>query len=115
MINLKQIEIDTKRVYENSFELLLMQEELENMLIAIDKNNMAFEKGKISKNAFRNNEKKLQKNSVRVIKNIKNMIEASLIIIKNLIEEIEIQQIKKFPEKKLVKPKKIKVENSGSN
>lgn len=106
MINLKQIETDTKRVYENSFELILMQEELENMLIAIDKNNIVFEDGKISKNAFRSNQKNLQKNSVRVIKNIKTIIEATLIIIKNITEEIEIQQIKKIIEKKETKPSK---------
>ena len=64
MINLKKVEDCVKKVYEGSFELSLLQQELENMLNAIDRNNMEFKKGKISRNAFKSNESKLKKKSI---------------------------------------------------
>ena len=65
MINLRQIENDTRRIYEDCFELSLLEEQLEDMLTALDKNNIEFERGKISRTAFKANERKLKKNSVK--------------------------------------------------
>ena len=76
MINLKQIENDTRRIYEDCFELSLLEEQLEDMLTALDKNNIEFERGKISRTAFKANESKLKKDSVRIIKIIKDLIKS---------------------------------------
>ena len=71
MIKSEQLENSAKRNYERSFELSLLQEELEILLTAIDRNNTAFEKGKISRNAFQSNENKLKKKSVKIINKIR--------------------------------------------
>jgi len=105
MISLEQIENDVKRFYENSFELSLLQEELENMLTSMDRNNIEFEKGKISKNAFELNEVKLKKNSVRLIKKIKALITSNRGLIKSIIKEIENQKKKKTETKKRARKK----------
>jgi hypothetical protein len=95
MIKLKQIEMDAKKFYEDSFELSLLQEQLEDMLTAIDKNNEEFESGKISKSAFKSNKGKLERSSVKIIKNIKSLINSNLALIKNISVEIEKQAGKK--------------------
>jgi hypothetical protein len=106
MINLKQIENDTRRIYEDCFELSLLEEQLEDMLTALDKNNIEFERGKISRTAFKANESKLKKDSVRIIKIIKDLIKSNMIIIGNIEEEIQIQsgsRTKKMIMKKIEK------------
>lgn len=107
MINLKQIENDTRRIYEDSFELSLLQEQLEDMLTAIDKNNIEFDKGKISRTAFKANESRLKKDSVRIIKSIKSIINNNMILIGNIREEIQIQSGRRT-QKKAEKKKKVK-------
>ncbi len=107
MINLKQIENDTRRIYEDSFELSLLQEQLEDMLTAIDKNNIEFDRGKISRTAFKANEGKLKKNSVRIIKTVKSLVKNNMILIGNIEEEIQIQSGRRI-QKKVKKKKTIK-------
>jgi len=107
MINLKQIENDTRRIYEDSFELSLLQEQLEDMLTAIDKNNIEFDRGKISRTAFKANESKLKKNSVRIIKTVKGLVKNNMILIGNIEEEIQIQSGRRT-QKKIKKKKKDK-------
>lgn len=121
MINLKQIENDTKRIYDESFELSLLQEQLEDMLTAIDKNNIEFEDGRISKTAFKTNENKLKKNSVKLIKNIKSLIETNLILLGGIEEEIKNQSGEKDKKKsrkaiiKKIEKATERVVESGSN
>ena len=105
MISLKKVEDCAKKIYEGSFELSLLQQELENMLNAIDRNNMEFEKGKISRNAFKSNESKLKKNSVDIIKNIKVLIKTNLDFLTSIRNDVE-KQIKTKPKKSKPKGKK---------
>lgn len=91
MISLKKVEDCSRKIYEGSFELSLLQQELENMLNAIDRNNMEFEKGKISRNAFKSNESKLKKNSIEIIKNIKVLIKSNLDLLKSIRNDVEKQ------------------------
>ena len=100
MINLKKVEDCAKKIYEGSFELSLLQLELDNMLNAIDKNNMEFEKGKISRNAFKSNEAKLKKNSVDIIKNIKILIKSNRDFLSSIRKDVEKQTTTKPKAKK---------------
>ena len=120
MINIKQIEKDTRRIYEECFELSLLEEQLEDMLTALDKNNIEFERGKLSRTAFKANESKLKKSSVSVIKNIKEIINSSTILIGNIEEEVQSQGVKrtrKKSKKLMNKIKKVteKVAKNGSD
>ena len=106
MLNIRQIENDTKKIYDNSFELSLLQEQLDDMLTEIDKNNIEFEKGKISRTAFKSNEAKLKRSSVRLIKSIKKIISDNIILIGNVEEEVQLQGNRrehKSPKKKVSK------------
>lgn len=109
MINLKKIEENSRKIFENSFELSLLQEELENMLNALYRNGRELEKGKISKNAFKSNETKLKKNSVVIIKNIKDLIKTNMNLLASMKKEVEGQDLKK-KKSKPKKSKEIKVE-----
>jgi ribosome-binding ATPase YchF (GTP1/OBG family) len=117
MINLKQIENDTRRIYEDCFELSLLEEQLEDMLTALDKNNIEFERGKISRTAFKANESKLKKNSVKIIKTIKELINSNMILIGNIEEDIENQGGRRIKKKIMKKIKKVteKVAKNGNN
>ena len=122
MINLRQIENDTRKIYENSFELSLLEEQLEDMLTAIDKNNMEFERGNISKTAFKSNETKLKKNSVKLIKSIKEIISNNLNLLKSIEDDVENQatergqkRAKKRKMLKQISKRKKKVVDSGSD
>ena len=95
MINLKKVEDCVKKVYEGSFELSLLQQELENMLNAIDRNNMEFKKGKISRNAFKSNESKLKKKSIDIINNIKSLIKSNTEYLATIKRDVERQETKK--------------------
>jgi hypothetical protein len=107
MISLKKVEDCAKKIYEGSFELSLLQQELENMLNAIDKNNVEFEKGKISKNAFKSNEAKLKKKSVDIINNIKILVKTNLDFLSSIRKDVEKQTA--------AKPKKTKGKKNGDS
>ena len=49
MMDLKKVEDSAKRIYEDSFDLSLLQEDLESKLDEIYENNLEFERGKLSK------------------------------------------------------------------
>ena len=99
MIKLKKVEDCAKKIYEGSFELSLLQQELENMLNAIDKNNMEFERGKISRNAFKSNEVGLKKKSVEIIKNIKILIKSNMDFLVTIKRDVENQSMVKVKKK----------------
>jgi hypothetical protein len=105
MISLKKVEDCAKKIYEGSFELSLLQQELENMLNAIDKNNVEFEKGKISRNAFKSNETKLKKKSIDIINNIKILVKTNLDFLSSIRKDVEKQTAAK-PKKARAKGKK---------
>ena len=88
MIDLKKIEESSKQVYEDSFDISLLQEDLESKLDEIYQNNIVFQKGKLSKNAFRVNELQLKRESLLIIKAIKEKLKSNNILISAIKEEI---------------------------
>jgi hypothetical protein len=93
-INLEKIQQSTKRIYEMSSEISLLQEELEDMLTTINQNFMDFKRGKISREFFKANEKKLKTKSLRIIKRINTLVDDSSKHIDNIIKEVQKQAIK---------------------
>jgi hypothetical protein len=99
------------KIYENSSEIKILQEKLDGMLSAIDKVNLDYNKGKIPKEVFENDDKKLRKQSVGLIMNINKLVNDNLIFLKAITNEalkIEKEKVKKEP-KKQIKAKKKKM------
>lgn len=94
MIDLKRIDDMARKIFENSFEVSLLQDELESMLNAIYRNNVEFEKGKLSRNAFKANETKMKKRSVEIIKSTKGLIKSNMDLLVNIKSDVEKQDCK---------------------
>ncbi|RLI97857.1 MAG: hypothetical protein DRP00_03265, partial [Candidatus Aenigmatarchaeota archaeon] len=77
-INLEQIQEASRRIFEISSEIHLLQDELENLLSLIDKNSLEYQKGKISREVFESNEKRLKKESALRIKKINQLVREGL-------------------------------------
>ncbi|MEM5790472.1 MAG: hypothetical protein QXP77_00215 [Candidatus Aenigmatarchaeota archaeon] len=91
-IELNKIQELTKKIFEASSEISLVQEELENLLSLIDKNSIEYQKGKISKEMFESNEKRLKKESALRIKKINNLVSGALKFLKMIEKEIRSQK-----------------------
>lgn len=91
-IELGKIQRLTKKIFENSCEISLLQQELENLLSLIEKNSQEYEKGKISREMFESNEKRLKRESAVRIKKINNLVSEALKILKIVEKEIETQK-----------------------
>jgi ElaB/YqjD/DUF883 family membrane-anchored ribosome-binding protein len=98
-IDLELIQKNTKKVHEISSEIKLLQESLDDVLTAIDTNSKEYDKGKISRNTFKNNEAKLKKNGSRLIKKINECVSVGLDFIDEIIKQIELQMIEEYIEK----------------
>jgi len=85
------------KIYENSSEIKILQGKLDDMLSAIDKVNLNYNKGKIPKEVFENDDKKLRRQSVELIKNINKLVDDNLNFLKAITNEalkIEKEKIK---------------------
>lgn len=100
MISIKKIEDMSRKIFENSFEISLLQDELESMLNAIYKNASEFKKGKLSRNAFKANEKNLKGKSVAIIKNVKDLTKANVEMLDGMKNEVVDQEPGKKARKK---------------
>jgi TRAP-type uncharacterized transport system substrate-binding protein len=89
MIELEKIHLLIRKIYENASAIKVLQIELEDMLGAIDKNNLEFTKGIISKGTYKSNERKLKKESVSLIKRINNNVDSSLNLIQLIKNELK--------------------------
>ncbi|MFH0929003.1 MAG: hypothetical protein V1818_01450 [Candidatus Aenigmatarchaeota archaeon] len=94
MIDLKNIDEMVRKIFENSFEISLLQDELESMLNAIYRNSAEFERGKLSRNAFKTNETKMKRRSVGIIKSVKGLIKTNIDLLVNMKSDIEKQDCK---------------------
>jgi Na+/phosphate symporter len=94
-INLEQIQKNTKEIHEISSQISLLQEELEDSLTAIDRNSLDYQKGKISKEVFESNEKKIKIESAKKIKRIGELITNGLKLLEKIKKEIQAQKLKK--------------------
>ena len=108
IIKLDVIQKNTKKFYEICADIGILQRELEEMLIAIERNSKDFSKGKISKNIFQYNDSRLKKESAKIIKSINALVDQGKAIIGKIDKEIETQKIGKGPKniKKVIKVKK---------
>lgn len=93
IINLGEIQENTKKFYEICSDISILQRELDEMLIAIEKNSADFGKGKISKDLFNYNEDRMKKESAKMIKKINDSIEITTSLINKINKEIESQKI----------------------
>jgi len=91
-INLEQIQEASRRIFEISSEIHLLQDELENLLSLIDKNSLEYQKGKISREVFESNEKRLKKESALRIKKINQLVKEGLELLKKAEKEIKAQK-----------------------
>ena len=86
------------KIYENSSEIKILQEKLDDMLSAIDKVNLDYNKGKIPKEVFENDDKKLRRQSVELIKGINKLVNDNLFFLKSITDnalKLEKEKIKK--------------------
>ena len=100
IIKLEEIQKSTKKIYENCSDIGILQRELEEMLNAIEKNSMDFEKGKISKDLFKYNEERMKKESAKIIKKINEMVDQGISLINKINKEVEFQKIETEEKKK---------------
>ena len=100
IINLGEIQENTKKFYEICSDIGILQRELDEMLIAIEKNSADFEKGKISKDLFKYNEDRMKKESAKMIKKINDSIEMATSLINKINKEIESQKVIEEEKKK---------------
>ena len=91
-INLEQIQEASRRIFKISSEIHLLQDELENLLSLIDKNSLEYQKGKISREVFESNEKRLKKESALRIKKINQLVKEGLELLKKAEKEIKAQK-----------------------
>lgn len=92
MIKLEKIRGYTRKIYENSSDVKVLQEELEDMLSAIDKNNIEYNKGKISKEVFEDNKKNFKNQSLVIIKKLNKTVDVSINCIKLIGNEVLLQK-----------------------
>jgi hypothetical protein len=95
MINLEKLRLLNKKVYEDCSDIKVKQEELDTMLSAIDALNQKYGMGKISKELFSSDEKKLKRESFNLIKLIDRKIAATIKNADAISQEIESQKIRK--------------------
>lgn len=78
IINLKKIINIINKIYEDISNVKILQDELEDLLDAIDKINLEYNKGKISKEVFERDSKKFKTESLNVIKKINKLLDSDL-------------------------------------
>ena len=107
LIKLDEIQKNTKKFYETCSDISILQRELDEMLVAIEKNAADFGKGKISKDIFTYNEERMKKESATMIKKINNLVETGVSLIDKVNKEVETQKVE-VGEKKKDRIKEIK-------
>ena len=93
-IKLDQIQLSTKKIYEMSSEISLLQEQLDDMLSVINQNFMDYKKGRISEVFFRSNERKLKTRSLKLMKTINRLIVSSVGHTDKIGKEVKNQKVK---------------------
>lgn len=88
MSGISKIKEYTMNLYDSSSEIKTLQKKLEDTLSAIDKNNLAYNKGKIPKRMFEKDNRKLRNQGSRLVKDINMVVDESLNFIVMITEEI---------------------------
>ncbi|MFH1228910.1 MAG: hypothetical protein V1678_00610 [Candidatus Aenigmatarchaeota archaeon] len=95
LINLDRLRSFSKRIYESCSEIRLNQDELEDMLTAIDKLGTRYDKGSVSKDAFVTNDRRLRRETLKMVKTIDSNVALILKLLDSINNEIKSQSIKK--------------------
>lgn len=103
VIDTEKIQRNAKKIHENSLDIKILQDELEDMLSDIDKNNIDYRKGKLSKEIFENDDKRFKAESVILIKKVNRLLDANLHCLKMMTGELFQQEMKKSSEEKINK------------
>jgi len=88
VIGMKKTINIVNKIYEDISNIKILQDELEELLSAIDKINIDYNRGKISKEIFDNDQKKFKRESVKIIKTINNLISSDLKNLSQIEEEL---------------------------
>ena len=78
VVGMKKIINIVNKIYEDISNIKILQDELEELLSAIDKINLDYKRGKISKEIFVKDEKKFKRECVKLIKTINSFISSDL-------------------------------------
>lgn len=78
VIDLKKTINFVNKIYEDLSNIKIIQDELEELLSTIDKINLEYNRGKISKEIFDRDEKKFKKESVKIIKTVNELLSSDL-------------------------------------
>jgi hypothetical protein len=99
-MKIEQIFEDSKRIYEAASEIKMLQGDLENMLSAIEKNAVDFQKGRIPKEFFDPTEEKLKKESAMLIKRLNTLVDGGMVLVGKIRSEVRLYEpVKKAKEK----------------
>lgn len=99
MLDLKTVEGCAKKIYEDSFEVSILQEDLERKLDEIYENAMEFKKGRLSKGSFKSNEAALKKSSLEIMKSIKELIKSNIALLETIRKNVRDSETKKQAKK----------------
>ena len=106
-INIEDVQNSTKELYEMCSDITILQKELDQMLMAIEKNSKDYAAGKISKDLYKYNENKMKKDCAKAIKEINSHVDKSSSMILKIGKEIESQRVVERKPRKKVDAKSI--------
>ena len=109
IIKLENIQSDTKKFYEICSDISVLQKELDQMLTAIERNSLDFEKGKISRELFKYNDDRMKKESAKIIKKINSFADLGISFINKINKEVASQKTEIKTKKKRIKEIKKKM------
>jgi hypothetical protein len=95
VIDLKKLINLVNTIYEDVTDIEISQNELEDILNSIDKINLEYNRGKISKEIFDRDGKKFKKESVKIIQDINKLVSSDLSCLNLIKKEITPKKITK--------------------
>ncbi len=81
IINLDDVQKNTEKFYEICSDISVLQKELDQMLVAIEKNSIDFERGKISKSLFKYNDDRMKRESAKIIKKVNKLVDSGIYLV----------------------------------
>lgn len=88
MIDIEKIYDKVRSVYEGSSKIKIFQESLEGMINVIDKIGLDYSRGKISKRSYEVDMRKFKVDSIRLIKDINQLIDMNIKHVKIISGEV---------------------------
>jgi hypothetical protein len=113
VIDLKKVIGIINEIYEDTSNIKILQDELEELLAVIDKTNLQYDRGKISKEIFNRDGKKFKKESLKLIKDINKAVSSDLNALNIINDDLAPQKIVKKTVKPIDKTIKRKINNKS--